>query len=95
MKNERMAELGVELLEEAILAVLLEARSSGESPLNAGDISRRLNIPFNHEKGSASPYYYIALGILHFLVSKGTVERPEGKQTWQITEQEMARRTTQ
>ena len=91
MKIERIAKTSITLLEEAILDALLAAKQSGTPFLDAGKISRQLGIPYEHEKGSGAPYYYIALGILHFLVSKGDVERSSNGQ-WGISEQGAARR---
>ncbi len=78
--------LGLEFLESLILDVLREARH----PLNAGKISRRAGIPFDHETGSGAPYYDITRGLLLFLESKDDVERPDGRR-WQITSQGAAR----
>lgn len=82
---------GLEYLEDVILDVLRKAENYGESPLNAGEITRRAGIPFEHETGSGAPYYDITRGILLFLESKGDVERPAGKRTWQITPQGASR----
>ncbi len=78
--------LGLEFLESLILDVLREARH----PLNAGEISRRAGIPFDHETGSGAPYYNITRGLLLLLESKHDVERPAGR-GWQITPQGAAR----
>ena len=77
-------ELGLEFLESVILDVLREAKHNGGPPLNAGEISRRARIPFEHETGPGAPYYELTRGLLLLLEYKLDVERPDGR-GWQIT----------
>ena len=80
-------QLGLGYLEGVILDVLREAEARGELPLNAGEITRRADIPFEHETGPGAPYYDLTRGLLLLLESKGDVEHPVGERTWQITAQ--------
>ena len=81
---------GLEFLESVILDVLREAKDNGELPLNAGKITRRSGIPFEHETGPGAPYYVITRGLLLLLESKCDAERPAGR-GWQIAPQGAAR----
>lgn len=86
VKNRSDTQNAIEILEKVILDILRKAEDSGESPLDAGEISRRAGIPFKHETGKGAPYYRIARGVLMELQGKGDVKCPTGK--WEIIHKE-------
>ena len=85
---EDQVKKGLEFLESVILDVLRESKHNGESPLDAGEITRRAGIPFKfeYETGDGKAYYRLTRWLLYFLEYKDDVWRPDGR-TWEITPQ--------
>lgn len=83
MKSERMAEIGLELLQAAVLECLRDAK--GES-LTPAQISKRLGIPPAPPIHSGSGYYHAVHDAVRKLEAQGCIQRdPEHTHRWQLT----------
>ena len=91
MEIEEMADQGLELIEKAILRVLLKAKQSGEVSLLPSEISTRLGLRVYKDNASSSNTSYTLIReILLHLQYHGSdaFERdPREIKKWQITEQ--------
>ena len=90
MEIEEMANQGLELIEKAILRVLLKAKQAGEASLLPSEISTRLGLSVYKDNASSSNTSYTLIReILLHLQYHGSdaFERdPRERKKWQITE---------
>lgn len=85
-----MADQSLEIIEKAILHVLLEAKRTEEVSLSASEISTRLRMSAYKDKTSSSPTSYTLIReiLLHlqFHGSKAFERDPVEREKWRITE---------
>ena len=90
MEIEEMADQGLELIEKAILRVLLKAKQAGEASLLPSEISTQLGLSaYKDNASSSNTYYTLIREILLHLQYHGSdaFERdPRESKKWQITE---------
>ena len=82
--NKRRARAALFELKEAVLTVLLEARQTGEGPIQYEPITERLGIP--KPKNTTNNTFSLINGVLDHLLSDGLVDYQTGV-GWQVTEE--------
>lgn len=98
IQPKQLAAVGEHLLEEAVLAVLLEARRK-DTCIGAGEISKRAGIFRESRLAKKGGNDDITSGILGKLLKHGRVcrcpkkpDKPDKKDGWKLTDSEFARR---
>ncbi len=84
MKSERMAEIGLELLQAAVLKCLKDAE---EESLTPAQISKRLGIPPTPPMSNRSGYYHAVRDAVLKLEEHGCIQRNCTKNSsWEVCE---------